>query len=342
MHQPMTGTEGEGAGRSGLANFLASADRSYILKSVLKVLKLVLGLALLILSVRGIQWSSLVASLRAANHSWLLLAVLSVLLSLTLKLWRWAIFLRNYHLVTGLPRLFRSYFVGQAANIVLPFRSGELVRVAYFAGAPQVLPQIVATIALEKYLDFLALTVSAVLVSVKFSLDNLLNLRGVFLPLAMALTLILLLVLLFAPQIWRQIRVRWYPKRFGGWMDRWLELNQWLSRPRQFLPGIFLTILVWIVMWLTNLLLFQSLHMPLNATAAGLVLISVYIGLLPALMPGNIGPFYFFASLALLPFGIIHSEAIAFAVILHAIVTLPPLVGGVIGLSLHQPTGLAQ
>lgn len=58
----------------------------------------------------------------------------------------------------------------------------------------------------------------------------------------------------------------------------------------------------------------------------------VYVGLFPALMPGNIGPFYFFARLALLPFGIIQDQAIIFAVILHAIVTLPALLGGLIGI----------
>jgi hypothetical protein len=97
-------------------------------------------------------------------------------------------------------------------------------------------------------------------------------------------------------------------------------------------PGVWLTILIWGVMWLTNLLLFKSLGLALGGTAAGLVLISVYVGLLPALMPGNIGPFYFFARLALLPFGILSDPALVFAVVLHAIVTLPPLLGGVIGL----------
>ena len=109
----------------------------------------------------------------------------------------------------------------------------------------------------------------------------------------------------------------------------------WLRNPRQVLPAILLTILIWGVMWMTNLLLFKSLSLPVNATAAGLVLTLVYAGLLPALMPGNIGPFYFFARLALLPFGIIPDQAFVFAVVLHAIVTLPPLLGGVIGLLLR-------
>ncbi len=98
-----------------------------------------------------------------------------------------------------------------------------------------------------------------------------------------------------------------------------------------------LTVFIWGVMWLTNLLLFNSLGLHLSGTAGGLVLVLVYIGLLPALMPGNIGPFYFFASLALLPFGIIQDQALVFAVILHALVTLSPLFCGIIGLFLRTP-----
>src|SRR4030042_5675893 len=105
-----------------------------------------------------------------------------------------------------------------------------------------------------------------------------------------------------------------------------------MRNPRQVFPGVLLTILIWGVMWLTNLLLFESLALPLGGTAAGLVLILVYVGLLPALLPGNIGPFYFFARLALLPFGILHDQAFVFAMILHFIVTLPPLLGGALGL----------
>jgi hypothetical protein len=89
-------------------------------------------------------------------------------------------------------------------------------------------------------------------------------------------------------------------------------------------------------MWLTNLLVFKSLGLPLGLTAAGLVLILVYIGLIPALMPGNIGPFYFFARQAVMPFGILTDEAILFAVVLHAIVTLPALLAGLIGLLIRS------
>lgn len=59
------------------------------------------------------------------------------------------------------------------------------------------------------------------------------------------------------------------------------------------------------------------------------------IGLLPAWMPGNIAPFYFFATLGLLPFNIPLNLGLAFAVILHAVVTLPVLLLGGLILLFH-------
>ncbi len=84
-------------------------------------------------------------------------------------------------------------------------------------------------------------------------------------------------------------------------------------------------------MGLTNELLFTSLGLSLDWQAAGLVMILVYFGVLPALMPGNIGPFTFFAQLALLPFSVEASTALAFAVILYVLVNLPMLIiGGIL------------
>jgi len=66
-----------------------------------------------------------------------------------------------------------------------------------------------------------------------------------------------------------------------------------------------------------------------------LVLIFVYIGVLPALMPGNIGPFTYFAQLALLPFAVEMTSAVAFGVLLYGIVNLPPLL--IAGVMLLNP-----
>lgn len=333
MQQPMTGDGDKPAIRLGWANQLGELVRSPTFKRVTNISKILLGVGLLILSVWGIRWESLASGIRSADAGWIVIAVCAVLVGLALKLWRWVIFVRNYQIKASYWRLFSAYFLGQAVNIVLPFRGGELVRLGYFAGEPKLLPDVISSIALEKYLDLLGLTVCAILVSLQFSLENILNVRGWLLPLTGLLTLCFLAAVVFGPSLWGTLRTwRRLPIRLADGVERWIQVSRWLRNPRQVLPGVWLTGLIWGVMWVTNVFLFKGLRLPLGGTAAGLVLILVYIGLLPALMPGNIGPFYFFARLALLPFGVLSDQALVFAVLLHFIVTLPALLAGAIGL----------
>ena len=89
-------------------------------------------------------------------------------------------------------------------------------------------------------------------------------------------------------------------------------------------------------MWWTNMVLFKSLSLQVPQIAGGLVLILGYIGVLPNLMPGNVGPFYFFVQLGLLPFGITQENGLAYTVILHAVVTGTPLVASAISMLLSE------
>jgi uncharacterized membrane protein YbhN (UPF0104 family) len=336
MQQPVTGEQGDGGPKIKSRGISKDKhNRSY--KFILTMLKILAGLGMLVLSVQGIQWENLVAGIRSTEMSWLVLAILSVVLGLFLKFWRWVTLVRNYQIQSTMARLYSAYFVGQAVNIILPLRGGELVRIGYFAGEPKILPEIASTIILEKYLDLMALTVCGLLVSYKISLDNILNLGSWLLPLTAIVTILLLAAIVFGPAIWEKIRAgKFLPERVINWVDRWVQTSQWLRNPKQVFPAVLMTILIWGVMWLTNLLLFRSLGFPLGGTAAGLVLILVYVGLIPALMPGNIGPFYFFARLAVLPFGILHDQALVFAVLLHFIVTVPALIGGLTGLVIRS------
>lgn len=303
-------------------------------RPIIGILKTALGLVLLYFSVRGIHWDNLISGMRSADLIWLIVAILSVGVGLALKLLRWAVLLENYQIKVGFSKVFSAYFVGQAVNIILPFRGGELVRTGYFvADDKKVLPEIVSTILIEKYMDLIALTVCGMFVSIKFSLDSILNLRGLFIPLSLGVSIALFAAIIIGPTVWRKVREK---QPGSNWLtrmlDQWLITSQWLLKPKNLAPTVLLTVLIWGVMWSTNLLLFRSLALSLGGTAAGLVLVSVYIGLLPALMPGNIGPFYLFARLALLPYGVADNQAVIFSIILHAIVTLPPLLIGGLGL----------
>jgi uncharacterized protein (TIRG00374 family) len=291
----------------------------------------------------GIKYEDLLIGIRAAEPRWLVLAILSTLAGLGLKLWRWGFLLNNLRVPWNFSRLFSAYFVGQATNILLPFRGGELVRLGYFSEDSKKLPQVASSIIVEKYLDVIALTMFTLVVSYKISLDNLLNARRFLLPLSILATGVFILLIIFGPSLWKRVKqFQRLPDQLVNVVDGLVQSGEWLKNPWKVMPAIVLTILIWGMMWSTNLLLFNSLGLSPSGPAGALVLVLVYLGLLPALMPGNIGPFYFFARLALLPFGVVEGQAVVFAVLLHAIVTIPPLSGGGFGLLLPRSQAVRE
>lgn len=306
------------------------------------ILKIALGLLLLYLAFQRVDWPILLDALRSVSGLWLVIAVLSVLLSLGLKIWRWDLLLCNYQLRLPRVRLISAFFLGQAANILLVIRGGEIVRVttAHKPGQDDWV-EITATIAIEKYLDllFLALLMLAMATNLPpLAIETL----GSLYPLLITMTILLLLTVLLGPTLWRRLfpgesQTPWLAK-IQRKLDQFLLASLWLRDPRKLLPSIGITLLIWGVMALTNRLVFQSLAIDLGWDAALLVLILVYIGVLPALMPGNLGPFTFFAQLALIPYAVPDELAVAFAIILYVIVTLPPLL--ISGLFMLLPTRL--
>jgi len=303
--------------------------------NVFKFIRLLVGVTLLVFSLWGINWGQLVKSVESISFSWFFLALGSVVVGLCFKTIRWGLFLRNYALNIPWRRVFETYFVGQSANIVLPTRAGELVRLGLLSSRdPSGTPQVAATIALEKFLDLIALSFMAVGVAAYLPLEEALWVRQWLLPLSGFAIITLVLMIFWGPRGWGMIRPKISTgapalvRKIAGLLDRFIDSSLWLRNARRLFPALLLTALIWVIMWGTNMLLFYGLRVELPAVAGGLVLVFIYLGLLPALMPGNIGPFYFFAQLAVKPFSVHAESALAFAILLHAIVTLPPLLAG--------------
>jgi len=310
---------------------LSKTFRSY----AVKIIRLLAGITLLFFSLWGVNWGQLSASVSSISLSWFLLALGSVVVGLYTKVIRWWLFIRNYGLNLPWRRVIEAYFAGQSANIVLPTRGGELVRLGLLSAPnPSDAPQVAATIAVEKFLDLIALSFAAVGVAAYLPTERVLWVREWLLPLSGFASFALVVMIFCGPRLWRSIQQKipshapsWL-RKIAGLVGRFVESSLWLRDARRMLPALLLTVLIWVIMWGTNMLLFQSLEMELPPVAGGLVLVFIYLGLLPALMPGNIGPFYFFAQLAVRAFIISDEKALAFAILLHAIVTLPPLFAG--------------
>ena len=301
--------------------------------SIISLLKIPVGITLLLISVWGIDWEQLKSSMDQITLIGLLAVVGAVILGLFLKIIRWHLFLLNFGLRISFYRGVEAFFLGQATNILLPWRAGEVLRVGYLVGdQPAYIPQVTASIALEKILDTIALASVALLVTVYLPDEKAAWIRNWLYPFSIFAITALFAIIGWGSRLWARLRnglAKWphpWIKKTVFMIDQLVENSLWLRDPSRLVMSISVTGVIWAVMWLTNTLLFNGLNLQLPSAAAGLVLILVYIGVLPALMPGNVGPFYFFAQLGVTPFGIEAEDALAFAILLHAVVTLIPLI----------------
>ena len=279
--------------------------------TIFNVIKIFLGKALLVLSLWGINWNLLITTLSAVKPGWLIAAGLSVIVSLGLKVVRWYMLLRNYGIKVTFIQTASSFCLGQAANIVLPMRGGEVVRFGWLRSQQ------------DRGTAFL-ITANIPIQEIQKNVIGL-AIGGLFLTIALFVAIWLM------PHVWQanrgkiesKVPVRF--KSFAAGFDRWMSESKLIRQPKYLFPVFGITLLIWIVMTITNLMLFKAFGLPALVVAGALVLVGIYVGVLPALMPGNIGPFYFFAGLALAPFGFDPQVRLAYAILLHGIVTIPPL-----------------
>jgi uncharacterized membrane protein YbhN (UPF0104 family) len=298
-------------------------------------IRLLIGLALLYASLRPVHWGDLLAGVSGAALTWVALAEASVLASTAFKVARWALLLASCGQAPGFWALAEAFVVGQAANVVFPFRGGDVVRIGWTtlrrdsSVAPATL-----TVLLEKYLDLLALLALLLWLGPLLPLEALERRRIWLAPLGIGLSALLALAAWALPALWPQLRralvgSRWLAARgsagrVAGWLEQLPSLTG-LRAPRAWLPLAGMTVLIWTTMLATNVLMLRALGLTLDWRAGALVLALIYVGVAPALMPGNIGPFYFFAMLGLAPFGVNTGQRAAFAVLLHAVVTMTPV-----------------
>ena len=313
-------------------------NRASLIKKILQFVRILIGFGLLYFALKGANWVDLIKAFQSADWAWLMLALALVLAGTTLKIWRWVLLLRNFGLPKSIFNVSRAYLVGQAANILLPFRGGEVIRAGMLVQGDFVVQtsQIAGSIVIEKSLDLFALTFATFLV---LPYLQVISNRSIIYKLVLVSAMVLLLIILFGfvvytqwPKIRKQIEHKSQKWTFSiiekG--DRFVESCLWLRDWKKLFVLLVITVMVWVSMWLTNLPVFGSVNLAADPMLGLFILVLVYIGLIPALTPGNIAPFYFFAQLGLVTFNVPKEEALAFAMLLHAVVTLPILVlGGV-------------
>jgi uncharacterized protein (TIRG00374 family) len=310
------------------------APASSLLRKTFRILSLLLGLVLLWGAIRILDLDALLNSLRQAAPAWLALTLLSVLGSLILKAARWHALIKPVFPATTFYETFGMLMLGQAGNIILPSRSGDVLRTVYAASPDQAqIPAVATGIMVEKGIDALFLAFSAAVVLPWLPVSQV---GGQ--PWKASLTvgvlgvLLTTLVLLTSASFWRRMRTvltrRTHP--LAAWVvtqgDRLVLGVERLRKGGRFGAFLLLTIAIWMNMIVTNLLLAGAMGITMDLRVGVLVLVLAYLAVIPGLMPGHFGPFYFLVGVGLTSLSIAAPAAAAYAVLLHLFVMSPPVI----------------
>ncbi|OFV92785.1 MAG: hypothetical protein A3H95_14545 [Acidobacteria bacterium RIFCSPLOWO2_02_FULL_64_15] len=319
------------------------APRSHATRAFRYLLGAVLGAAGLYACFASVEWPQFVASFQAASVSWVIAAAVSILLTLAVVTTRSVLFLDAGSSFRVWRGLWDAVIVGQAVNIVVPLRFGEGARVAFTCsklGLPA--GRVLVGMALERIFDVSAFAVAVLLVV----------LSGVsgWMPglgenaTSRALVMAVATVAAVAGLVWLvPIGARSVGKRFSpeSSIGRWIEAQQsgirsaWAAgtRPHLFLATVPLTALMTIGAVSTNLLVFRAFDLELPIVAGLALLVVLQIGTTVVSVPGNLGVFHYLTVVTLGALQVPRSEALAVAVVLHAVAIGPKVVLAAIALA---------
>jgi uncharacterized protein (TIRG00374 family) len=240
-------------------------------------------------------------------------------------------------------RLWDAVIVGQAVNIVVPFRFGEGARVAFTCrelGMPA--GRVVVGIALERMFDVsvFALTVLLVMFSGVTSLLPSLSANATSRAVALALSTVAAIASLvwLAPAGARLIGRRFNPQsRIGLWIEAQQAAirSAWTAgtRPRLFLVTAPLTAFMTVGAVSTNLLVFRAFDLQVPLITGLALLVVLQVGTTVVSVPGNVGVFHYLTVLTLGAVNVPRSDALAVAVVLHAVSIGPKILLGAVALA---------
>ena len=224
----------------------------------------------------------------------------------------------------------RALLVGQAINLLLPARVGDVARVL-LAGRRTNGGAIYTfyTVLVEKFWEVCMLLACLSLLLTYGPWPQLLSRWGIVFSL---LSLAGLGAILGAVWVGHRRPTR---TTHCAWVNRFLVPTRHLgetllaTRRNGGLAKIAMySAAVWLLGLLTNWTAFAALDVSVHWSASLLVLVAIYVGVVLPSPPGRVGLFHYAVKLALGAYGVPDSQALACGVLLHSIVIVPLLLAG--------------
>lgn len=294
------------------------------------------SLGALVLAARGVDLSSVGATLLRANGAFIMLALLSVLVNILVKAVRWRILIGEQGRAIPLREVLRVLVISQMLNMVIPARVGELSRAYMLGRQGPGSAFILGTVALEKLLDSILYLMLVVLLILLMPVPEWIS-QPLY-PFALIAVSSLVTVLLMSRYQGELLglltrTLGWLPQRpreritrlAGAALSSLAILKDWRSS----LAVSWWSAVVWVTAVLNNYLVLLALGIDAPPPAALLVLVVLQAGIAIPSVPGKIGVFQYLCILALGVFGVDRGLALSYGVLLHAIVFLPVTILGV-------------
>jgi uncharacterized protein (TIRG00374 family) len=157
-------------------------------KFVIQALKflgfLALGILLLWLAFRNVNFKSLAKNLKEANYYWLILSIIFSLLAFILRARRWQLLIHPLGFNPSFWHTFHAMMIGYMANIALP-RIGEVTRCVVLGKKEKIaVDKLIGTVIIERTIDFLSvLLFLIIIISTSEALINKFLKESIFMPL---------------------------------------------------------------------------------------------------------------------------------------------------------------
>jgi hypothetical protein len=310
---------------------------------------LALSFVFLWLALRQIRVEEVAAALRQARAPWTIGALLAFLLGYSCRVARWRVMLLAHNPGLSWRDCAGPLFASVAANNVLPFRLGDLVRSFGFCKQLGVSQGVaITTLFVERLLDLL-LVLMFLALALAFSGGGGLIRLGSLIPL---LSIAGLAALLLFPAVVERIvlHVTGALRRFVPGLSE--GLSREIHRGAETISHVsarttMIRLLVWsLLAWICEGLVFWFCALALPAIDSPAVAwLALPVGTLATVIPsspGYVGTFDFFVAQTLIHSGESMAAGAAFAVLVHLLLWLPPTIIGALYVLSHPVKGLLK
>lgn len=273
---------------------------------------------------KDVQINHLLQIMRSVQLGLFTAGLLLGCLSLLVRAVRWKVLLAA-EAQSRTKSLFTSLMIGYLANNLLPARMGELVRVYVLERRTGISKSAaLASILLERLADVLVLLVLIGMASTFVKLPPLI-VSGCWAA-VIALFFIILVLGLLSGRSTEQTQClvgivgRWVPRyneRLQTMVDRFVAGLRSMRSGNKVAVSLLLTLLTWGLEIGWAWLVARALGLNLPWLAAVLMVTVIGIGSVLPAAPGSVGTYEFFAILALSPFSVDSTAAVAMAFLLH-------------------------